>query len=211
MAVYLQAQIVEYSVMRSRGIVLPNATVYSDILLFPIKFKCKLPRGEASVRPAFVSVANTIAEVPSNLLKVIYNKPHDIAEKKDIMICSKVIIAISFSILKWLNICLQYVGIPQAKFAPRFIEWIEFASLMGVKKVQVPVNYLGSTMNAVMKHYQVSARASLRFHLPCENKFLQDRNMLEMTQMTLPGFQPNSPTMARKFHVINGIIHTGIV
>lgn len=33
--------------------------------------------------------------------------------------------------------------------------------------------------------------------------------MLQMTKMTLPGFQPNTPTMTKKFLVINGIIHTG--
>ena len=89
--------------MRSKGLVFPNETVYPDILLFPIKFKCKVPETTSSF-PRFVSVVNSVKENPSNLLKVVYNIPQQKRTKKTVMICTKVNTASRLSLLDKLNI-----------------------------------------------------------------------------------------------------------
>lgn len=87
---YLYVQIVEFTVLRTRGVVFPNETVFPDVLLYPIKFRCRIPKFDGA-RPKFVSIMSKDQGVPSNVLTVVFNQPkYNQDVKKDIMICSKV-------------------------------------------------------------------------------------------------------------------------
>jgi len=119
-------------------------------LLLKTIVSCPLPDNQRDKVPVSVSIVGTELEMPTNLLKVIYNKPSFVEKRNKFMVCSKghtfPALDISFKFVEWIetlralgaDVSIYYFQMPPNML--KVLDYYTSKGLLDVSHVTIPGN-----------------------------------------------------------------------